>query len=182
MKISVILGSSRDNGNAETLARRLCDGLDVEWITLRDKDIRPIRDQRHTEHGFEPVDDDYEDVIQQVMNSDILVFSTPLYWYGMSGHMKNFVDRWSQSLRNPAYDFKGAMKDKPAYVIISGGESAKIKGLPLVQQFQYIFEFMNMKFAGYVIGRGTKPGEVLNDKVALQEVDHLNQALKNMGV
>ncbi|MFC7442196.1 flavodoxin family protein [Laceyella putida] len=179
--MSVILGSSRENGNSETLARRVCEGIDVEWITLSEKNIHPIVDQRHTENGFDPVDDDYEDVIQQVMDSDILIFSTPLYWYGMSGHMKNFVDRWSQSLRNTAYDFKGKMKGKPAYVIISGGESAKIKGLPLVQQFQYIFEFMNMKFAGYIIGRGSKPGEVLNDEVALQEADHLNRMLKSRG-
>lgn len=178
MKISVILGSSRENGNSEILARRLCDGIDVEWITLREMNIRPIVDQRHTEKGFDPVDDDYEDVINQVMDSDLLIFCTPLYWYGMSGHMKNFIDRWSQSLRNDRDYFKGKMKDKPAYVVISGGESAKIKGLPLVQQFQYIFEFMDMKFAGYLIGRGSKPGEVLNDKTSLMEADHLNQLLK----
>lgn len=179
MKITVIHGSSRSNGNSEQLTRKVCEGIDVEWIALREKHIQPIVDQRHTEKGFDPVDDDYEDIIEEVMDSEILIFSTPLYWYGMSGRLKNFVDRWSQSLRSPHYDFKGKMKDKQAYVIITGGESVRVKALPLVQQFQYIFEFMDMKFAGYIIGRGSKPSEVLQDEQALQEADLLNRFLKS---
>ncbi|WP_207903294.1 flavodoxin family protein [Hazenella coriacea] len=178
--MTVIHGSSRSNGNSELLTQRVCEGIDVEWIALREKQIQPIVDQRHTEKGFDPVDDDYEDVIVKVMESEILIFSTPLYWYGMSGRLKNFVDRWSQSLRNTNYDFKEEMKNKQAYVIITGGESVRVKALPLIQQFQYIFEFMNMKFSGYIIGKGSKPSEVLKDKQAIQEAQFLNQFLKSI--
>ncbi|MDQ0860369.1 multimeric flavodoxin WrbA [Bacillus sp. V2I10] len=61
------------------------------------------------------------------------MFVTPLYWYGMSGTMKDFFDLWSQALRDERFSFKENAKDKKAYVIIAGGDSPKIKALPLVQ-------------------------------------------------
>lgn len=180
MKILALYGSSRENGNSEQLADYALDGLKVTKIYLRNKKILPVADGRHLPEGFHPVDDDYESIITQVMEHDIIFFITPLYWYGMSGLMKNFIDRWSQSLRNPNYDFKANMKDKKAYVIVTGGDSIKVKGLPLVQQFQLIFDFMSMRFEAYILGVGNKPGEVMNDPRALHEARLLNQQLQTL--
>ncbi|WP_124727422.1 flavodoxin family protein [Staphylospora marina] len=178
MKIAVICGSSRSRGNSEALVERVLKDLDAEWIFLRDHHILPIVDKRHDEEGFKPVDDDYHDVITRIMRHDILLFVTPLYWYGMSGFMKNFIDRWSHSLRDTRYDFKSAMNGKIAYVVICGGDRARVKGLPLVQQFQYIFDFMSMRFGGFLIGEGSRPGDVLRDGRALKEAEWLNVELK----
>lgn len=178
MKIAVIYGSSRENGNSEQLTELVIKDLPVTRFYLRNYDIKPIRDKRHTEEGFPLVDDDYHKIITQVMEHDVLLFVTPLYWYGMSGDMKNFIDRWSHSLRDSRYDFRGAMKEKQAFVIIVGGESVRIKALPLVQQFQYIFDFMAMEFAGYLIGQGSKPGEVMKDVRGLADAEQFRQQLK----
>lgn len=180
MSISVLLGSSRDEGNSEQLAQAVCDGISVNWVRLREKNIRPIVDQRHTESGFQPVNDDYEAVIQSVMTSSMLLFCTPLYWYGMSGLMKNFVDRWSQSLRSSDYDFKAHMQGKPCYVLVSGGPKVHTTGLPLIQQFKHIFDFMSMDMRGYILAHGTKPGEMQNDAQALYQAKLLNQELKSL--
>jgi multimeric flavodoxin WrbA len=118
--------------------------------------------------------------VEQVLAHDVLVFATPLYWYGMSGPMKLFVDRWSQSLRDKRYDFKAALRQKRAFVVITGGDNPRIKGLPLVHQFAYIFDFVGMDFAGHVIGEGNKPGDVLLDQRALGEVDSLRARLLTM--
>ncbi len=168
MKVLVINGSSRNNGNTELLTTELLKEIPFPSLNLRDYIIKPIVDQRHETSGFETVQDDYEQVIQQVLNHDILVFATPLYWYGMSGRMKNFIDRWSQSLRDKSMEFKAEMAKKQTFVVIVGGDRVHIKALPLVQQFQYIFDFMNMQMVGYLIGQGTKPGEVQNDRRALE--------------
>jgi len=180
MKLAVIYGSSRENGNSEQLTEVVLKNLTATRFYLRNHHIEPIIDKRHTAEGFSPVDDDYHEIITQVMEHDILLFVTPLYWYGMSGHMKNFVDRWSHSLRDQRYDFKGAMKGKKAFAIIVGGDSARVKGLPLVQQFQYIFDFMSMEFCGYLIGQGSKPGDVMKDGVGLSAAEHLHQQLKSL--
>ncbi|MFY0543343.1 flavodoxin family protein [Brevibacillus sp. H7] len=182
MKILVLHGSSREGGNTEKLTNIALEGIPHTSIFLREKEIHAIEDKRHDPDGFQPVDDDYDEVIRAVLEHDILIFSTPIYWYGMSGLMKDFVDRWSQSLRDKRFNFKEAMSKKKAYVIITGGDQPRIKGLPLIQQFQYIFSFVDMPFAGYIIGEGNKPGEILNDRRALEEAKIFNESVKLIGM
>lgn len=177
MKVLVLQGSSREHGNTELLVSLAVEGIPHTTIRLREKKILPILDQRHDPDGFAAVADDYDEVIESVLAHDILVFATPIYWYGMSGHMKNFVDRWSQSLRDKRYAFKDALGQKQAYVITTGGDEPHIKGLPLIQQFQYIFSFVGMPFAGYIIGEGNKPGEILEDEKAVADAKRLRDRL-----
>ncbi|MBP3040822.1 flavodoxin family protein [Bacillaceae bacterium Marseille-Q3522] len=179
MSIAVIYGGTRENGNTETLTELAVKGLNTETIFLKDYHIQPITDLRHSESGFQKVDDDYNKVIDRMLPHDTVIFATPIYWYSMSGILKNFIDRWSQTMRDSQYlDFKTTMSGKKAYVIAVGGDTPIIKGLPLIQQFQYIFAFMGISFEGYILGKGSKPGDILNDKKALLQADQLNAILK----
>lgn len=133
MKILVLQGSSRENGNTEQLSQLVLQGIPHTQIHLREKNIRAIHDQRHDQEGFTAVDDDYDAIVEAVLEHDVIVFATPIYWYGMSGFMKDFVDRWSQSLRDKRYSFKQALAQKQAFVITTGGDDPRVKGLPLIQ-------------------------------------------------
>ena len=153
MSIAVIYGGNRSNGNVETLTKLATQGLMIEEIYLKDCVIQPIIDKRHAAEGFTDVSDDYNAVIDRILPHDIFIFSTPIYWYSMTGAMKNFIDRWSQTLRDPNYpDFKALMSSKKAYVIAVGGDEPYIKGLPMIQQFQHIFDFVGITFEGYILG------------------------------
>ncbi|WHX49661.1 flavodoxin family protein [Paenibacillus woosongensis] len=178
MRIAVLHGSTREEGNTEALTEIVLDGLERTDIYLRGKTIRPIHDQRHEEGGFDPVDDDYDGIVQDVLEHDILVFTTPVYWYGPSGILKNFIDRWSQSLRDTRYNFKEAMAKKKAYVIVVGGDNPRIKALPLIQMLKYTFDFVGMPLEGYVIGKASRPGDIKGDSRALAEAQWLNRELK----
>ncbi len=175
----VIHGSSRQNGNTETLTHMMIDRIKTEQIYLRDYTVHPITDQRHDTEGFQPVNDDYQTLIEQMLEHDTIIFATPLYWYGMSGHMKNFVDRWSQSLRDTSLHFKEKMKGKKMYVVIVGGDNPKLKALPLIAQFQYIFDFVGSSFEGYVIGDANGLDEIKNDAEALTKAQLYNSEFKN---
>ncbi|WP_068775839.1 flavodoxin family protein [Paenibacillus sp. FJAT-26967] len=180
MTVAVIYGSTRTDGNTEILTRQAVQGLQTEVIYLKDYDIQPIADQRHADGGFQDVDDDYPAVLERLLPHDTVVFATPIYWYSMSGRMKNFVDRWSQTLRDQRYpEFHSDMAGKIAYVIAVGGDEPRIKGLPMIQQFQFIFDFMGMRMDGYVLGQGNKPGEVLQDLPALAAARVIRDTLKN---
>lgn len=179
MSIAVIYGGTRKNSNSEILTEHAIQGIKTEKIFLRDYNIEEIIDMRHTEQGFQDRQDDYNAIIDRILPHNILLFSTPIYWYSMSGTMKNFIDRWSQSLRDPKYpDFKEKMAAKKAFVLAVGGDDPAIKGLPLIQQFQYIFNFMKMEFSGYILGRGNKPEDILLDKEALFSAAQMNHILK----
>lgn len=178
MTVAVIYGGNRPNGNTELLTDLVIKGVKVEKIYLGDFHIVPIMDMRHEEIGFQDSKDDYYTVINRILPHDTILFATPIYWYSMTGIMKNFIDRWSQMLRDANYpDFKGKMASKKAYVIAVGGDSPTIKGLPMIQQFQYIFDFVGVNFAGYILGAGNKPGDILTDKNALYAATELNKQL-----
>lgn len=179
MKTLCLLGSTRKNGNSEYLAGKILEGTDHTVVHLADKHIEAIHDQRHAEGGFDPIHDDYDQLIELIFSHDVILFATPLYWYGMSGPMKNFFDRWSQYLRDERFNLKEELARKKAYVAVTGGTSAKIKGLPLIQQFEYIFEFVGMEFADYIIGAGVKPGEVKEDHIALAKAEVWNRGLRS---
>jgi multimeric flavodoxin WrbA len=179
-KILVLNGSSRENGNTEQLTDVMLEGVSYTRINIRDFLIQPIVDKRHDPAGFTKVDDDYDRIIELVRQHDVLVFATPIYWYGMSGHMKQFIDRWSQSLRDTRFSFKEEMKKKKGFVVICGGDDPYIKGLPLIQQFQYIFQFMGLEYIGYVIGQGNAPGDVLHDNRAISQAKYWNQFFRSL--
>ncbi|MEH7454953.1 flavodoxin family protein [Gottfriedia acidiceleris] len=175
----IIHGSSRENGNTEQLTNLITKDVAKTEVKLRHKHIKAINDQRHETNGFQPIDDDYEEIVKEMLEHDTIIFSTPLYWYGMSGYMKNFIDRWSQSLRNKDLQFAEKMKNKKMYVVIVGGDQPKIKALPLILQFKHICEFVGATLEGYIIGTGNSPGAILEDQLAIQQAELLNTTLKN---
>ncbi|WP_028546542.1 flavodoxin family protein [Paenibacillus taiwanensis] len=174
MGIAVIYGSSRRNGNSEQLANLLVDGFEADRIYLSDYTIHPIVDYRHSDKGTYP-DDDYHHVIKRVLAQDVLVFTTPIYWYGASGLTKTFIDRWSQSLRENKSEFLTTLSNKTAWVIGIGDDQPHLKGIPLVQQFQYVFEYTGTHFAGYVLGKGNKPGDIHQDTIAVATVAQIRK-------
>ncbi|MGJ7913238.1 flavodoxin family protein [Neobacillus sp. LXY-1] len=179
MSIAIIYGGTRPNGNTELLTDHVVKGLTTEKIYLHEHTIQPIIDKRHSSEGFQDRNDDYNSIIDRILPHDILLFATPVYWYTMSGSMKNFIDRWSQTLRDSNYpDFKKIMATKKAYVIAVGGDQPRIKGLPMIQQFKHIFDFMGIEFAGYVLGEGNKPEDILADETALSIAAQFNKQLK----
>jgi multimeric flavodoxin WrbA len=180
MSIAVIYGGTRPNGNTELLTEQVIQGLDVNKIFLKDFEIQPIEDFRHDVNGFQEVGDDYNAIIDLILPHDILIFATPIYWYSMSGTMKNFIDRWSQTLRDSKYpNFKQTMASKKAYVIAVGGDNPYVKGLPMIQQFQHIFDFMGTSFEGYILGKGSKPGDINADRTAFSTATLLQDKIKN---
>ncbi|RDY70913.1 flavodoxin family protein [Halobacillus trueperi] len=178
MKILTILGSSRENGNSEYLVKQAMKGIEHTQLRLSDYKIHPINDMRHTDEGFSPVDDDYESVLSEFLAHDLIIFVTPIYWFGMTSHMKLFFDRWSQYMRDDRFDFKNQVRGKKAYVITTGGSNPYVSGLPLIQQFGHIFDFVGMSFEDYVIGNAVKPGEIKEDLLALDKMNAWNHTLK----
>ncbi|WP_082232215.1 flavodoxin family protein [Halobacillus massiliensis] len=180
MKILVIHGSTRPNGNTETLAMLAVPPDETTHVFLRDHQITPIKDGRHSAEGFEPITDDFSDIFDQLLEHEVIIFATPIYWYSMTCVMKTFIDRFSQSLREEKYkDFKEKMQSKWVYVIAVGGDQPSVKGLPLIQQFEYILQFFGTTLNGYILGEANKPGEIHNDKAALHTASALKEKLSH---
>ena len=181
MQVTLLLGSSREASNCELLANIVVKGLDVTRVYLKDYNIQPIKDLRHSPTGFQTIKDDHSKIMTTLLKTDVLIFATPIYWYSMSGIMKNFIDRLSQTIRDPSFqNVKKKLSRIKTIVLAVGGDTPRIKGLPLILQFQYTFDFLNMELIAYILGEGNQPGEILNDIIATSEAEHLNSFLQGL--
>ncbi|MEX3462974.1 flavodoxin family protein [Staphylococcus epidermidis] len=176
--ITCLFGSSRKDGNSNIALENMVKDLNVKFINLYQSNIEKVNDNRHS-NETSIHNDDYKKILNKVLKSDIIIFSTPLYWYSMSASLKLFIDRWTESLRDTQIDnFKEIMSQKKYLILIIGGDSPRIKAQPLVHQFKLIFEFMNITHFRFLIGEGNKPFDVLNDSQFMEELANTNLALK----
>lgn len=93
-KTVIILGSSRSKGETYQMVQSLRNRIDADLIDLLDKDIGRF------DYDFKNQNDDFLPTIQGILEQyDTLIFATPVYWYSMSGVMKDFFDRISDLLK-----------------------------------------------------------------------------------
>ena len=110
-KIVVISTSLRNGSNSEILAKSFARGAEkagnsVTFISLKNKKISfCIGCLSCQEKGSCVIKDDAIEIEQEVLNADVVAFSTPIYYYEMSGQMKTLLDRMN-SLYTKDYKFR----------------------------------------------------------------------------
>lgn len=102
MKILVLNGSpKKENSDTLRITRAFLDGMadaapqEVELIHVIDKHIEYCRGCFSCMHsgGSCVLDDDMEEILKQILESELLIFNFPLYCYGMPAPLKALVDR-----------------------------------------------------------------------------------------
>jgi multimeric flavodoxin WrbA len=89
-KTAIILGSARKDSHTRTLLRNVFSDIPHDLIDLLDHEISPF-----DYVGDYPDKDEFSAVIDRILQVEHIVFATPVYWYAMSGIMKNFLDRFT---------------------------------------------------------------------------------------
>lgn len=110
-KVVIISSSLRANSNSEQLAKSFAEGAtvagnNVNFISLKGKKIGfCVGCMACQTLGNCVIKDDAIAIEQQVLNADVVCFSTPIYYYEMSGQMKTLLDRMN-SLYPKDYKFR----------------------------------------------------------------------------
>lgn len=124
-KILVISASMRKGSNSETLADEFLRGAKeaghhCEKIRLSEKHIRfcsgCLSCQKTKLCGL---NDDANAIVAQMRQADVLVFATPVYFYGMCGQLKTLLDR-----SNPLFPSEYSFRD--IYLIASAAEDESV--------------------------------------------------------
>ncbi len=99
MKITILNSSPRKGGNSEVLCEQFAKGASesghlVTKIDLRNKKISPCRACYACTKGHKCViQDDMEEIFQAMLEADIIVLSSPVYFYSICAQMKMVIDR-----------------------------------------------------------------------------------------
>ena len=100
MKIVILEGSPNKNGSSNLLAGAFIRGAQeaghaVEVIDAAHSKIHPCTGCIHCGYEGPCVQkDDMERIRTQILDADMVVFVTPLYYYGMSAQLKTLIDRF----------------------------------------------------------------------------------------
>lgn len=98
-KVLIISTSIRPNSNSEILANAFADGArtsgnEVELISLKNKTIDFCKGCFACQKlGHCVIKDDANAITEKMLNADVIVWATPIYYYEMSGQMKTMIDR-----------------------------------------------------------------------------------------
>ena len=100
MKIVVLMGSPNRNGSTAMLTEQFCKGAEesghtVEVLNVCDMNILPCTGCVACGYEGNCVQRDDNHVIRRaLLNSDMVVWATPLYYYGLSAQLKTVIDRF----------------------------------------------------------------------------------------
>lgn len=98
-RVIVISTSLRHGSNSDILADKFVEGAqavgnEVEKISLSGKEIQFCRGCMACHKlGYCVIKDDVNGIMAKVMEADVIVWATPIYYYGMCGQMKTLIDR-----------------------------------------------------------------------------------------
>lgn len=182
MKVVAINGSPRREGNTESALRIVMkelenEGIETELIQVGNKAVRGCvgcngcfknRNDKCVITG-----DDVNEWIQSIKDADGILLGSPVYYSGMSGTMKAFLDRlFYVSGANGGY-FRGKVGASVAAVRRSGG-------IPTVDQLNKYLQYEEMLMVNgnyWTVIHGLKPGETEQDGEGKQIMSRLG---KNM--
>lgn len=179
-----ILGSSRRDGNTESLAKTASDKLPPEivqsWLQLLDLPLPPFTDVRHDSAAeVHTVSANEQILLDETMAATDLVIASPLYWYSVSASTKLYLDYWTYWLRLPEADFKAKMRGKTMWAICAlSDEDLERQSEPLVEMMRLTAEYMGMKWGGVLLGYGNRPGDVANDENSMKRAEMFFEAVK----
>ena len=123
-KVLILSGSPRHGGNSDTLCDQFMKGVaeaghDVEKIFVARKKIAPCMACYYcTSHNGEcAIKDDMAEVLQKIIDADVIVLSSPVYFYSISAQLKAVIDRtvarWLEVKNKEFYYIMTAAEDSP---------------------------------------------------------------------
>lgn len=173
----MISTSPRKNGNSETLAAAFLNGAKdggntVEKISLYDKTIGFCKGCLACQKTKRCViHDDADMIAQKMLNADVLVFATPIYYYEMSGQMKTMLDR-ANPLYGSDYQFRDVYFLSTAADNGEGVDARAVNGLE-----GWIECFPKAHLAGTVFAGGVNGAGEIDGHSALKQAYEMGKAI-----
>lgn len=180
-RILGVVGSPRKKGNTHILVSRILDGAEergaiTEIIFLNDLDIRECDGCYICWKGKQcSKKDDMDEVYPKIIQSDVIIFGTPVYWYGPTALMKCFIDRfvYFNCPKNRA-----KIRGKSAVIAVPFEENNPQTASLLVKFFEKSLKYLEMNLIGKILVPGvSRRGDILRKEDRLEEAFKLGRRL-----
>lgn len=166
-KITVLTGSPHLNGTSSKLADVFVSGIsntnDVyrfdAGLSATQIDFLKLDENESTIHDNDIVT---QEVMPHIINSDVLILCSSLYYYGINAELKTIIDRF--------YEYNQELKGgKDVYILITGydgGDQKSSTYRPLVEYFNQLCKYMRWDIKGEVLGSDSWNDRKLRKRVS----------------
>lgn len=175
MKLVIINGSAR-KGNTLTALDAFIKGAsesnEIEVIQPDKLHIAPCKGCGACQCHKGCVDkDDTNATIDTIAAADMILFATPVYWWGMSAQLKLIIDKcYCRGLQ---------LKGKKVGVIVVGGSPLDNVQYQLIQsQFECMAQYLSWDMLFHKSYYATAKDELAKNAEAMQELERLGQNIK----
>ena len=154
MKIVVLTGSPRKNGNSAYLAEQFIKGKEekgheVFRFDCAFKQVEPCRAcNRCSMNGPCILNDDFQELRPKLIGADMVVFATPMYYFGISAQMKRVIDRF--------YAINGQIKGAPkkAAFLMTYADTSRKEAEPMLVHYHTLMDYLGWTSVGEVVASG----------------------------
>jgi multimeric flavodoxin WrbA len=181
-RVVAFLGSPRPHGNTDTLAEAVLEAAQEAGCCTESFALRALRIHHCTGCGncgkkgrhciFR---DDGDMLYGEMTRADVLLFVTPVYWYGPTSIMKTFLDRLVV-FNTP--ESRPLVRGKAAGLVAAWEEKGMDAAEPMVKLFDMGFRYLELRDAGRLLVDGAGPrGAVRGMRGALERARAFGKAL-----
>lgn len=175
-KVLILSGSPRKDGNSDMLCNEFMRGAaesgnEVEKIRVAEKKIgfcTGCYACRNT--GVCAIKDDMAEVMQKLIDADVIVLASPVYFYSIDAQLKALIDRtvcrWTE------------VKDKEFYYIMTAADSGIESMETTLACFRgYADCVEGAKEMGVIYGTGVYEKGEIKDKKAMLEAYKMGKSI-----
>ncbi len=167
-KTVIIQGSSRSDGDTNTIVNYITSKIKIDVIDLYTKNIG------HYDYEYKNANDDFIGLMTEIIEKyDTIIFATPVYWYSMSGILKVFFDRLSDLLREHKV-LGRKLRGKNMAMISCSNFNDLINGFAM--PFRESANYLGMNYLGSI--HTWVENDKINNDVILH-IDDFIEAIKN---
>lgn len=174
MKIAIINGSAR-KGNVLSAIQAFIKGAsqenEIDLIQADQQHIAACKGCGVCQCYKGCIDqDDTNLVVDRIVSADMILFATPVYWWGMSAQLKQVIDK--------CYCKGMQLKNKKVGLIVVGGSPLDNIQYDLIyKQFDCMARYLNWDMLFYKSYYATNRNDLSEDKAALEELELIGKEI-----
>ncbi len=169
MKILVLTGSPRKNGNSNTLVDYFIKGAkekghEIVRFDSAFKNVHPCVACNKCNMGMGDCvfRDDFEEVKANIVNADMVLFATPMYYFGISAQLKAVIDRF-YGINEKIHTLKKSA------LILTYADTNDIEAEPIKSHYDRLVKYLSWEIVGTIIAKGVwMTGSVENTQYSKQ--------------
>ena len=164
MKITVITGSPRKNGTSNYLADEFIKGAEecgheIFRFDSAKADVKNCIACNACAMGTKPCihKDDFVELREHLLNSDVIAFVTPIYYFEMTSTIKKVIDRF--------YSIDSILRERQNKAVLISVQHSPVDAVKDILNSNYmaILNWLNIENAGII------------NAIGVESVEHLKQ-------